>query len=75
MASITAAKTPARVSRKSGKKKERAQGRSAVTKERIAAERNALLADRQTQLESILDTHDTLVSWTVWNSTPISGNH
>jgi hypothetical protein len=33
--------------------------------ERIVAERTALLAERQTELDDILDTHDTLVRWTI----------
>jgi hypothetical protein len=31
----------------------------------IVAERTALLAERQTELDDILDTHDTLVRWTI----------
>jgi hypothetical protein len=39
--------------------------KGAATELRIAADRTGLLAERQTELESILDTHDTLVSCTI----------
>jgi helicase SWR1 len=67
MASISATKALEKASHRSGKKKGRVYGKKgAVTEERIVAERTALLAERQTQLDSVLDTHDTLVSLTIW---------
>jgi helicase SWR1 len=66
MASITATKPRGKAAHRNGKKTGRAHGRKGVRiEERIVAERTALLAERQTELESILDTHDTLVRWTI----------
>jgi helicase SWR1 len=63
MASINATKNPKKGAHRSAKKKGRIhRRRGVVTEERIATERTALLAERQTELEGVLDTHDTLVS-------------
>lgn len=52
-----------RSSKKNGRVSGRGGGRAGVvTEERLAAERAALLTERQSQLDSIMDTHDTLVS-------------
>ena len=77
MASITATKAPGKGPPRSGKSKRRAYGKKgAVTERRIAAERTALLAEKQNELESVLDTHDTLVSCTIGRPLPclIPGN-
>jgi helicase SWR1 len=69
MASINATKAPERGPQRKGKKKGRVHGRKGLlTEERIAAERTALLAERQVELESVLDTHDTLVSVRIFES-------
>jgi hypothetical protein len=53
---MTTAKAPGKGSRRSEKSKGHVYGKKgAVTVLRIAAERTALLAERQTQLESILN--------------------
>jgi hypothetical protein len=44
------------------KKNGRRRSGGVVTEERLASERSALLAERQSELEGVLDTHDTLVS-------------
>jgi helicase SWR1 len=67
MVSINAAKAPGMGSQRKGKKKGRVHGRKGLlTEERIAAERTALLAERQAELERVLDTHDTLVSVSIF---------
>jgi helicase SWR1 len=69
MASINATKAPERGPQRKGKQKGRVHGRKGLlTEERIAAERTALLAERQVELESVLDTHDTLVSVRIFES-------
>jgi hypothetical protein len=71
MASMNATKTPENGSHRSGKKKGRVNGRKTLAiEELIATERTALLAERQTEVESVLDTHDTLVSVQITYGSP-----
>lgn len=70
MPSNKALNTLGQESNKSNKKGGRVSGRRGaqagmVTEEQIATERAALLAERQSQLEGIMDTHDTLVSGSI----------
>jgi hypothetical protein len=63
MAPINAIKTPGMGARKGAKRKGRSLAKRGVLSEkRIAAERTALLTEKQSMLEGVLDTHDTLVS-------------
>lgn len=67
MASLNGTQTSVKGSNKSKKGKGRVGGngkkREALAiEQRLAAERTALLAEKQTELEGVLDSHDTLVS-------------
>lgn len=67
MPSKKALNTLGQGSHRSGKKNGRVSRRGGgyaglVTEERLATERAALVAERQSQLDGIMDTHDTLVS-------------
>lgn len=72
MAPMNATKSLAKGAHRSKKSKGRGHGRRGVlTEERMAAERAALLAERQTELEGVLDRHDTLVSRSMAESLPL----
>lgn len=65
MASLNGTKAPEKGAQRHGKKKGRVNGRKravVVTEERVAAERTALVAEKQGEIETVLDRHDTLVS-------------
>jgi hypothetical protein len=71
MPPINVTKSLAKGAHRSKRSNGRSHGRRGVlTEERMVAERAALLAERQTELEGVLDRHDTLVSRSIAESSP-----